>query len=217
MSESSAEAPGLPPALIRRELVAAALVVVVGMPIVGLFGAAALNGERRTREAPFRAVLGDERYEELAAGESGFPHYLGRERLAPDFELPDRAGETWRLADHRGQVVVMNFWSITCGPCLEELPSVETLAEIAERWDDVAVVAVSTDAGWDAVSSVIPAEPHLTHLFDPGGSTAVRELYGTELYPETWIIDKEGVVRFRFDGARDWSDPIVLELIERFR
>lgn len=218
MSDSPAQpdAHRIAQVLLRRELFAGVLVLVIGVPFVVSFGAAAVDGARRDREAPFRAVLGDDRFEELESGAGGFPHYLGRDRLAPDFELSDREGNTWRLSDHRGQVVVMNFWSITCPPCIEEMPTLETLAELTEGMDDVELVAVSTDAGWDAVSTILPRQPRLTHLFDPSAEV-VRGMFGTELFPETWIIDKEGVIRFRFDGQRDWSDPLVLDMIARFR
>jgi hypothetical protein len=50
-------------------------------------------------------------------------------------------------------------------------------------------------------------------LFDPDKSV-VRGKFGTRLYPETWVIDPEGVIRVRIDGGRDWSAPIAIEMIE---
>ena len=193
------------------------LALVLAIPLLVMLGTSIADGFVRSGQAPLRAVLGNARYEELTAGQGGVPHYLGYDRIAPDFELRDRNGETWRLSDHRGKVVVMNFWSITCGPCIEEMPSVELLHEMAgRRWDDVEVVAVSTDAGWEAVQTVLPTDPGLTHLFDPDRAVVDGE-FGTRLYPETWIIDGDGVIRFRYDGARDWSTALVLDLIELFR
>ena len=143
---------------------------------------------------------------------------LGVELICPtpEFELRDRNGQPWRLADHRGKVVVLNFWSITCPPCLEELPSLEHLGHLAQLWGDVEVVAVSADEGWDAVSTVIPPDTRLTHVFDPTRSVITGQ-FGTRLFPETWIIDREGRVRFRYDGALDWGSPIVVELVEAYR
>jgi len=51
---------------------------------------------------------------------------------------------------------------------------------------------------------------------DPDAKT-VRGKYGTSLYPETWIIDKTGVIRARFDGAREWSNATVVELVNQIR
>ena len=196
---------------------ATALVALIGLPLVALLAYAIVDGERRAQEGPLRATLGVDRFEALMNGEGGTPHYLGYERMAPDVEFRDREGNAWSLADRRGKVVVMNFWSITCGPCIEEMPSVELLAQMVdERFGgDVEVVAVSTDAGWDAVSTVLPENPTLRHLFDPD-KEVVEGVFGTQLYPETWIVDADGVIRFRYDGARDWSSALMLDTIQLF-
>lgn len=200
----------------KGEMIAALAAAVIGLPLVIVLGSALIDGQTRLAEGPLKSLLGENRYDELVEGRGGFPHYMGHERLAPDFTVHDRNGRPWRLADQRGKVVLLNFWSITCPPCLEEMPALETLSELAERWDDVEIVAVSTDEGWDAVSTVLPTNPKLTHLFDPDKSVT-QGMFGTELYPETWIIDGRGVVRLRFDGQFDWSSPLVLDVIEGFR
>ena len=200
----------------RREQLAALIAFLLGAPLVFAYTTAAIDGDTRRQETAFRAVLGDARFDALMAGEGGFPHYLGSSLLAPEFELRDRNGQPWRLADHRGKVVVLNFWSITCPPCLEELPSLEHLGHLAQLWGDVEVVAVSADEGWDAVSTVIPPDTRLTHVFDPTRSVITGQ-FGTRLFPETWIIDREGRVRFRYDGALDWGSPLVVELVEAYR
>lgn len=201
----------------RRELSAITITLAVGLPLMYLFGQAVIDGTARMREAPVIAVLGPEMYGRLMAGERTPQHYLGRDRLAPDFTLDDHRGRPWRLSDRRGRVVVLNFWTITCQPCIREMPTLDTLAGIAdEDWGDVDVVAVSTDRGYEEVATVLPAEPKLTLLFDPDKST-VTGRYGTDLYPETWIIDRQGVIRFRYDGALDWSNAVVLDVIDSFR
>jgi thiol-disulfide isomerase/thioredoxin len=206
------------PTLDRREPERLALLIALalGLPLLFLFGRAMTDGHRRHVETPLRAMLGNERYEALTAGEGGFPHYLGADLRAPDFTLRDRRNRPWKLSEHRGRVVVLNFWSITCPPCLEEMPTLEDLALLATRWGDVDVVAVATDSRWEDVAPAIPREPRVTYLLDPN-KTVTRGSFGTRLYPETWIIDKNGVVRFRFDGQRDWSDPLTLEVINSFR
>ncbi|NLY93971.1 MAG: TlpA family protein disulfide reductase [Myxococcales bacterium] len=200
----------------RKTIEAFALTALLGVPLLVAFSAAFADGHRRHVELPFRAIFGDARFEAMMRGEGGFPHYLGRERRAPDFELVDRHGRTFKLSERRGRVVVMNFWSITCPPCVEEMPSYEALSEIAAKYGDVDVVAVSADAGYEAVRSVLSPSSKVIHLFDPEREV-ITERYGTELFPETWIIDRDGVVRLRYDGPFDWSNPVVLSLIERFR
>lgn len=148
------------------------------------------------------------------------PNYAGFERKAPDFVLKDVKGENVSLASFRGKVVVLNFWTKTCGPCMEEMPEIADLARILEPMGDVAVVTISTDeTGEEARSTlkaVLKGEAPFPILMDPD-LKVVREKFGTSLYPETWIIDKQGVIRARFDGAREWSSATVVQLIEQIR
>src|SRR5262249_40151296 len=73
------------------------------------------------------------------------PDYAGADRRAPDFTLKGMKGETVSLSSYRGKVVILNFWTKTCGPCLEEMPELSELTKILKSRDDVAVLAVSTD------------------------------------------------------------------------
>jgi len=149
------------------------------------------------------------------------PDYAGAERRAPSFTLNDMTGKAVSLDSYRGKVVVLNFWTKTCGPCLEEMPTIADLTRILAPKTDVAVVTVSTDEGPDDVrdtlKGVLGAEAPFTVLFDPDGKNVVSGKFGTHLFPETWIIDKNGIVRARFDGGRDWSSPAVVELIDEVR
>ncbi|HZU82798.1 MAG TPA: TlpA disulfide reductase family protein [Polyangiaceae bacterium] len=148
------------------------------------------------------------------------PDYMGADRRAPDFALKDLAGKTVTLESLRGKVVVLNFWSKTCGPCLEEMPDLAELTKVLRDRPDVAVVAVSVDDGPDDVrptlQTVLHEEPPFTVLFDPDAKI-VGSKYGTRLFPETWFIDKRGVIRARFDGAKEWNDGLVVDYIDTLR
>jgi peroxiredoxin len=198
-----------------REIFAAILVACIGLPMLFLFARAMSEAEVRRREGPLRAMVGDATFEALGRGEKTELHYLGDGLLAPDFVLKDKDGKPWRLRDQRGKVVVMNFWSITCQPCVEEMPSLLELAELARRRKDIEVIAISTDKSWSEVAAIFPPNARLKVLFDPDRKI-VKDKFGTKLYPETWVIDAGGVVRMRVDGPRDWSSALSLEAIERF-
>jgi peroxiredoxin len=180
-----------------------------------MLASAFADGETRRREAPLRSLLGDDAYEALVRGRPTEVHYLGNDRLVPDFELQDQDGETFRMADARGRVVVLNFWTVTCGPCIEEMPSLVELSRIVAERDDIELVTISTDRTWDDVRTVIPAGTPLRVLLDPDRSV-VRGQFGTRMYPETWIVDRRGVIRLRIDGARPWSSAIAVDAIESF-
>ena len=200
----------------KREVIAAAIVAAIAFPVIFIFAGAIADARARSGEAPFRAVMGNARFEALMDGEGGVPHYLGASLLAPDFTLPEQTGGEWTLSKQRGNVIVLNFWTVTCRPCIQEMPTLELLAEIVEPWGDVEVVAVSTDRSWDEVATIIPPSSRITSLLDRDRAV-VNGKFGTKLFPETWIIDPDGVIRFRFDGALDWSDPVALDLIRAYR
>jgi len=200
----------------RREIIATVIVAAIAFPLVFVFTGAVVDARARASEAPFRAVLGNARFEDLMEGQGGVPHYLGASLLAPDFTLPEQSGGEWKLSDQRGKVVVMNFWTVTCRPCIQEMPTIELLANITQDWGDVEVVAVSTDRTWAEVEAIIPQRSRITSLLD-AERKVVTDAFGTKLFPETWIIDKNGVVRLRFDGAFDWSSPVALDLIRAYR
>jgi peroxiredoxin len=197
----------------RRELLAGLPVFLLGTPFVVAFARAMANGETRRREAPLRAMLGDEDFEKLRGGAKTEEHYLGNELLSPDFVLPDKDGKPWRLRDQRGKTIVMNFWTITCQPCVEEMPSLLELATIAKERKTFEVIAVTTDKNWGEVGTLFPPQHDLKVLFDPDRKV-VHEKFGTRLFPETWVIDGRGVVRLRVDGSRKWSDAIAIDAIE---
>ena len=125
-------------------------------------------------------------------------------QIAPDFTVSDGA-TTVHLASYRGQVVLVNFWASWCEPCVVELPS---LLDLHHDQPDLVILAVSIDEDPDAYKSFI-ARRHvdLTTVRDPAQSAA--RLYHSEAWPETYVIDRKGVIRRKFIGAQDWSSPEV--------
>jgi len=195
--------------------IAAALVFVIGAPLVGFGVIAFIGGERERAVSPVRAMLGAQAYASWQRGEEQPQHYLGNDRTAPDFELPMADGSTWRLSDHRGRVVVLNFWTVTCQPCMEEMPSLLELSQILEGRDDIELVTISVDTDWDTAHSAVPANSSMTVLLDPEREV-VNGQFGTRLFPETWVIDGDGVIRLRVDGRQDWSSALALDVFETY-
>jgi thiol-disulfide isomerase/thioredoxin len=148
------------------------------------------------------------------------PTYSGYERKAPNFTLKDTHGRDVSLDSYRGKVVILNFWTKTCGPCMEEMPEIAELARILEPKKDVAVLTVSSDEtakeASDALKTVLRGDPPFPVLIDPDVKVT-KDAFGTSLYPETWIIDKNGVIRARFDGAREWSNAAVVQFVDQIR
>jgi peroxiredoxin len=144
------------------------------------------------------------------------PEYAARNRTAPDFELPSINGGKVKLSSFRGKTVILNFWTKTCRPCLEEMPSIADLAKALRAHPNVALVTITTDESAsdarDTMKSVLGGgDPPFEVLVD-AENEVVRELYGTKLFPETWFIDGQGVIRARFDGGRSWASPLTVDL-----
>jgi peroxiredoxin len=148
------------------------------------------------------------------------PNYMGASKKAPNFTLKDGRGQEVSLSQFKDKVVVMNFWTTTCRPCLEEMPDIADLAKILKDKSDVVVLTVSIDESPAEAAGVLKAilkeEPPFTMLFDPDNKV-VKAKYGTTLFPETWIIDKRGVIRARLDGGKEWGNSAVIEYIDQLR
>jgi peroxiredoxin len=131
---------------------------------------------------------------------------------APDFTLPALTQGSLSLHDFGRQVVVLNFWATWCPPCVEETPSLEKFAE-QMRLQGVAVMGVSVDKDVAALQT-FAAEQHLSFpiLRDPNQSVANH--YGTFIFPETYIIDREGRVAEKLIGAVDWQDPRLIAFVQ---
>ena len=115
------------------------------------------------------------------------------------------------LSQFKGQVVVLNFWATWCAPCVEEVPS---LVEMQRRLKakGVTVLAVSVDVDESAYRQFV--KDHNVNLLtvrDASGKS--NALYGTFKFPETYVIDRNGVMRRKFIGAVDWTSPDVTEFL----
>ena len=117
------------------------------------------------------------------------------------------------LSDLRGQIIVLNFWATWCPPCVEEMPS---LVVLQQRMKDkgITVLAVSVDHDESAYHKFLKQYGvNLLTVRDP--SEKSKNLYGTVKIPETYIIDRNGVLRRKFIGAVDWAEPEVVEFLSR--
>ena len=130
-------------------------------------------------------------------------------KVAPDFTLKDLAGRQVRLSDFRGKVVFLNFWATWCPPCREEIPSMVRLNRLMAG-KPFQMLAVSIDErGKDAVESFLKnSGTMLPTLLDT--DQAISKRYGTTGVPETFILDKKGVIVKKVVGGMDWSDPQVV-------
>jgi cytochrome c biogenesis protein CcmG, thiol:disulfide interchange protein DsbE len=134
------------------------------------------------------------------------PAQLGER--APDFNVSD-GSTSIHLASYRGHVVLLNFWATWCPPCIEELPS---LLQLHHDDPNIVVLAVSIDEDPNAYANFIRRRHmDLITVRDPLQKAA--NLFHTDMWPETYVIDRKGIIRRKFIGAQNWADPEIRQFL----
>ena len=139
------------------------------------------------------------------------PELVGRS--APDFTVSD-SQRTVSLHDYKGKVVVLNFWASWCAPCIEEMPSLIQMQR--DLGDKVTVLAVATDHDPDAYRRFV-RDHHvdLITVNDPAQKSS--DTYGTWGWPETYIIDRKGIIRRKFIGPVEWTSAPIVSYLEKLQ
>lgn len=133
---------------------------------------------------------------------------------APEVKLISMDNEQLTLGALKGKVVMLNFWATWCPPCREEIPSMMKLNSFMEG-KPFQMVCISVDEGGKkAVQDFFNNSGYsLPTYFDPSGDSIKN--YGLTGVPETFIIDKEGVIAKRVIGGLDWHSPDVIAFLEK--
>lgn len=120
--------------------------------------------------------------------------------VAPDFTLKSNGGANLRLSEHRGEVILLNFWASWCGPCRQEMPHLDALQKKYEALG-VNVIGVSVDkepAKADQLLKDIPVS--FSVLYDT--ESLVSAAYNVAAMPTTVLIDRDGNMRYLHKGYK---------------
>lgn len=140
---------------------------------------------------------------------------VGAGSRAPAFSAVNvRTGRPTSLADYRGKVILLNVWATWCQPCRVEMPSMERLhRKLGGK--DFDVVAVSIDEGDSSAVTKFAQELGVTFdiLHDRAG--AIQRIYQTTGVPESFVIDRDGIIVKKVIGAAEWDGPVNETLIRK--
>lgn len=141
---------------------------------------------------------------------------LAVDRQAPELELFDLAGNPVALSDYRGKYLIVNFWATWCEPCTREWPDLATLGERLVERDDVVVLAISVDK---QVADIAPymqrmglSDTVVTILNDPSG--VAHQTFGSEKIPDTYFVNREGVIESVFVNIRQWGRAAAFRCVD---
>jgi thiol-disulfide isomerase/thioredoxin len=126
-------------------------------------------------------------------------------QTAPDFTVHNGT-QTIRLSQFRGKIVLLNFWATWCAPCIDELPSLQALQKLRP---DIQVLAVSIDDDPDAYAAFLK-QYDISLLSVRDGSQGANLKYGSVKVPETFVIDRNGMVTRKFISSQQWTNPEIL-------
>jgi cytochrome c biogenesis protein CcmG, thiol:disulfide interchange protein DsbE len=121
-------------------------------------------------------------------------------------------GKPTRLSDLRGRVVLLNFWATWCPPCVEETPALNQLEKSIEPMGGT-ILGVSVDGDQDTYQKFLQTyNVDFPTFRDP--SESIPLAYGTTMYPDTYVIRRDGRIDRKFVGPQDWSSPAMLSYLD---
>lgn len=125
---------------------------------------------------------------------------------APNFRAKELGSSTYKtFADYKGQVVLLNIWATWCGPCVQEIPSLEKLHKLyGDKGLKLVAVSIDDYVGEDSIAK-FAKNLGVTFQVLHDSTHAIENAYQVTGYPETFIIGPEGTIRRKWIGPDDWT------------
>ena len=138
---------------------------------------------------------------------------LKTEKVAPGFELIDLSGERSQFVDYKGSVLLINFWATWCPPCVEELPSLNSLAH---RYSDknFSVVSIDFRESREVIQKFTKQISVDFPILLDGDGRASWE-WKVFSFPSSFLVDRHGNIRYSANRAIDWNSPGVWNAIDK--
>jgi cytochrome c biogenesis protein CcmG/thiol:disulfide interchange protein DsbE len=141
------------------------------------------------------------------------PRITTVDSIAPDIELIDVNKNTLNLSELKSSVLFINFWATWCKSCVDELPSIERLfRQLSGNPKFRLITILYKDDGY-SISGYMKENGYTFPVYlNPNGSAA--KYFGITGVPETFIIDKKGILRKKIIGPADWDSPLAIEALQ---
>ena len=133
--------------------------------------------------------------------------------LLPGVRFVDENGQTTDLANLKGKVVFINFWATWCPPCIAEMPSINELHKKFRGNEHVIFLMVDVDKDYNKSDKFMKKRGYEMKVFNPASQIPPAFMQGT--IPTTVILDKNGNISYRQEGAADYSGKEIFELIDK--
>jgi peroxiredoxin len=133
---------------------------------------------------------------------------------APDFDTVDLQGNVWSLSKLKGKVVFVNFWATWCAPCREEMPAMQKLYTKLPK-DKFEMIALFNNDKY-AVAKNFVAKLGITFPILSDEYNFAGTKYGLTGLPETFIVDKQGIIREKYIGPAEWDSPKFVRMLEKY-
>ncbi|MES9971579.1 MAG: TlpA disulfide reductase family protein [Candidatus Thiodiazotropha sp.] len=132
---------------------------------------------------------------------------------APELKLKDLNGANYRLRDLKGKVVLVNFWTSWCPPCIEEMPSLIRLDEAMSQADFV-ILAVNVEEEKRRVSNIARRlKLSFPVLLDP--TKIVGNAWKVKVFPSSFLVDVQGRLRYQAIGPVDWDNDEITGIVNQ--
>jgi peroxiredoxin len=141
------------------------------------------------------------------------PNEIKVGKLAPDVTVKDQSGKQMKLSDLRGNLVFLNVWWTDCAPCVQEMPEME-LMNHAFRDRKFKMVTVSIDTDWKPVTAFMEKYRLTMPVYLDPGRTVYNAFHLTGT-PETFLIDRNGIILKHTIGADRWASDAVMAKMDK--
>lgn len=136
----------------------------------------------------------------------------------PDFELLDMEGNSHSIADYKGKVLLVNFWATWCPPCVKEMPSMQRLQTMMSG-KAFETLAVNMGEDKASIQNFLTGHPAMKDtpisfpiLLDSDG--VVLKSWKIFAFPTTFLINKNGDIKYGLFGGLEWDSPEAVEVVE---